>query len=119
MNFAVTMIPCSDDVCHITDESLVPFTGIEEDYLGNSASMNLPALVQAELFEKAGDIYRSLGQPDKAMQYYRKAGAYQRAVDLARVSFPSDVVRLEAEWADYLVKNHQLDSAIHHYIEAG
>ncbi|VEL41270.1 unnamed protein product [Protopolystoma xenopodis] len=36
------MIPCSDDVRHITDESLAPFRGIEADYLGNSVSMILP-----------------------------------------------------------------------------
>ncbi|VEL22051.1 unnamed protein product [Protopolystoma xenopodis] len=36
------MIPCSDDVRQMTDESLAPFTGIEGDCFGNSASMNLP-----------------------------------------------------------------------------
>ncbi|VEL40974.1 unnamed protein product [Protopolystoma xenopodis] len=35
------MIPCSDDVLHMTDESLAPLTGIK-DYIGISVSMNLP-----------------------------------------------------------------------------
>ena len=41
------------------------------------------------------------------------------AVELARVSFPSDVVRLEEDWGDYLVSQKQMDAAINHYIEAG
>lgn len=41
------------------------------------------------------------------------------AVDLARYAFPSDVVKLEEEFGDYLVSQKQLDAAINHYIEAG
>ena len=41
------------------------------------------------------------------------------AVELARVAFPSEVVRLEEEWGDHLVSQKQLDAAINHYIEAG
>ena len=42
-----------------------------------------------------------------------------QAVELARISFPADVVRLEEEWGDYLVGQKQLDAAINHFIEAG
>lgn len=41
------------------------------------------------------------------------------AVELARYAFPSEVVKLEEEWGDYLVSQKQLDTAINHYIEAG
>ena len=41
------------------------------------------------------------------------------AVDLARYAFPSDVVKLEEEYGDYLVSQKQLDAAINHFIEAG
>lgn len=41
------------------------------------------------------------------------------AVDLARVAFPVEVVKLEEVWGDYLVQQKQMDAAINHYIEAG
>lgn len=41
------------------------------------------------------------------------------AVDLARVAFPAEVVKLEEAWGDYLVQQKQMDAAINHYIEAG
>ncbi|VEL26611.1 unnamed protein product [Protopolystoma xenopodis] len=36
------MLRCSNNVRHMTDESLVPFIGIEEDYVGSSVRKNLP-----------------------------------------------------------------------------
>lgn len=35
---------------------------------------------------------------------------FRRAVDLARTSFPAEVVKLEKEWADFLVSQKQLDA---------
>lgn len=40
-------------------------------------------------------------------------------MELARVAFPTYVVKLEEEWGDYLVQQRQMDAAINHYIEAG
>jgi intraflagellar transport protein 172 len=45
--------------------------------------------------------------------------AFLLAVDLARYAFPSEVVKLEEQWGDYLSSQKQLDAAINHYIEAG
>ncbi|VEL32724.1 unnamed protein product [Protopolystoma xenopodis] len=42
LEFFVTMTARSDDVRHIMDDSLAPFTEIEENCLGNSVNMNLP-----------------------------------------------------------------------------
>lgn len=44
---------------------------------------------------------------------------YIAAVELSRVAFPREVVKLEEAWGDYLVSQKQLDAAINHYIEAG
>ncbi|KAK7085982.1 hypothetical protein SK128_023173 [Halocaridina rubra] len=77
------------------------------------------ALVKAELFEQAGNLYENVGQPQKALDSYRKGLAYSRAVELARHAFPTEVVSLEEEWGDELVGNKQADAAISHYIEAG
>lgn len=41
------------------------------------------------------------------------------AVELARLVFPAEVVRLEESWGDYLVQQKQMDAAINHFIEAG
>lgn len=40
-------------------------------------------------------------------------------MELARVAFPAEVVRLEESWGDYLVQQKQMDAAINHFIEAG
>lgn len=69
--------------------------------------------------EKAGDLFYRLQQNESALRCYRAGGAFQRALDLARVFFPSDVVRLEEEWGNHLSSHGQLDAAIHHFIEAG
>ena len=77
------------------------------------------ALLKGEFFEQAGELYERVGQDDQALECYRKASAYARAVELARRAFPSEVVALEEEWGDDLVDNKQLDASINHYIEAG
>ena len=40
-------------------------------------------------------------------------------MELARHCAPQEVVRLEAEWGDYLASQKLFDAAINHYIEAG
>lgn len=39
-----------------------------------------------------------------------------KAIELARYSFPEQVVKLEEEWGDMLVQQKQMDPAINHYI---
>lgn len=64
-------------------------------------------------------MYERVQQPQKALESYRNGHAYRQAVELARQSFPNEVVLLEEEWGDYLASQHQYDTAISHYIEAG
>lgn len=77
------------------------------------------ALLNGEFYEQAGELYEKVDQEDQALECYRKANAFGRAVELARRSFPSEVVSLEEEWGDYLAESKQMDAAINHYIEAG
>lgn len=77
------------------------------------------ALESGGMFEKAGDFYEKLQMPQKALEAYRKGHAYRRAVELARVHMPAEVVSLEEEWGDHLTNQCQLDNAFNHYIEAG
>lgn len=56
---------------------------------------------------------------DLLLQFTSSLLSYYVAVELSRVAFPREVVKLEEAWGDYLVSQKQLDAAINHYIEAG
>ncbi|KAI8902928.1 hypothetical protein BC833DRAFT_571194 [Globomyces pollinis-pini] len=76
-------------------------------------------LYKTGLFEKAGELYERLGSNERALDSYKKGKAFRAAVDLCRVVYPSEVVKLEEQWGDHLVAQKQTDGAINHYIEAG
>uniref|UniRef100_A0A8C2A4T1 Intraflagellar transport 172 n=1 Tax=Cyprinus carpio TaxID=7962 RepID=A0A8C2A4T1_CYPCA len=76
-------------------------------------------LIKGEFYERAGDLFERTRNNQKALECYRKGNAFKKAVDLARVAFPAEVVKLEEVWGDYLVQQKQMDAAINHYIEAG
>ncbi|KAM9155379.1 intraflagellar transport protein 172 homolog isoform 2-T2 [Pangshura tecta] len=76
------------------------------------------ALIKGELYEQAGDLFETIRNPQKALECYRKGCAFLKAVELARVAFPAEVLKLEEAWGDHLVQQKQLDAAINHYIEA-
>uniref|UniRef100_A0A2K5EYN7 Intraflagellar transport protein 172 homolog n=1 Tax=Aotus nancymaae TaxID=37293 RepID=A0A2K5EYN7_AOTNA len=76
------------------------------------------ALIKGELYERAGDLFEKIHNPQQALECYRKGNAFMKAVELARLAFPVEVVKLEEAWGDHLVQQKQLDAAINHYIEA-
>uniref|UniRef100_A0A2K5SHV9 IFT80/172/WDR35 TPR domain-containing protein n=1 Tax=Cebus imitator TaxID=2715852 RepID=A0A2K5SHV9_CEBIM len=76
------------------------------------------ALIKGELYERAGDLFEKIHNPQQALECYRKGNAFMKAVELARLAFPGEVVKLEEAWGDHLVQQKQLDAAINHYIEA-
>lgn len=92
-----------------------------EELMSNSelVSRIAAALIKAELHERAGELFEKIKDYQRAMECYKKGKDFRRAVDLARYAFPSDVVKLEEQFGDYLVSQKQLDAAINHYIEAG
>lgn len=53
------------------------------------------ALYKGGIFEKAGELYERLGSNDRALDSYKKGKAFRPAVDLCRVLYPSEVVKLE------------------------
>ncbi|XP_024146740.1 intraflagellar transport protein 172 homolog [Oryzias melastigma] len=77
------------------------------------------SLIKGEFYERVGDLYEKSGNKLRALEWYRKGGAYTKAVELARGAFPAEVVKLEEAWGDYLVQQKQMDAAINHFIEAG
>lgn len=68
---------------------------------------------------QAGDLFERDRSYQQAMEAYKKGQAFRRAVELARVTFPTEVVGLEEMWGDYLCTQRQYDAAITHYVEAG
>ncbi|XP_078195076.1 intraflagellar transport protein 172 homolog isoform X3 [Callithrix jacchus] len=67
---------------------------------------------------KAGDLFEKIHNPQQALECYRKGNAFMKAVELARLAFPVELVKLEEAWGDHLVQQKQLDAATNHYIEA-
>uniref|UniRef100_A0A2K6MV73 Intraflagellar transport protein 172 homolog n=1 Tax=Rhinopithecus bieti TaxID=61621 RepID=A0A2K6MV73_RHIBE len=94
----------------LTREELLANTELVEDITA--------ALIKGELYERAGDLFEKIHNPQKALECYRKGNAFMKAVELARLAFPVEVVKLEEAWGDHLVQQKQLDAAINHYIEA-
>nr|CAD7197554.1 unnamed protein product [Timema douglasi] len=110
------LVGCTE-VFFITGFPLAPHKDLlnNDDIVAKVAS----ALLQAELYEQAGELYEKVNRTEKAFECYRKARAFPKAIELARYITPSDVVNLEEEWGDHLVSSKQLDAAINHFIEAG
>uniref|UniRef100_A0A665WJI3 Intraflagellar transport 172 n=1 Tax=Echeneis naucrates TaxID=173247 RepID=A0A665WJI3_ECHNA len=77
------------------------------------------SLIKGEFYERAGDLYEKIRNHQRALECYCKGGAFRKAVELARLTFPAEVVKLEEAWGDYLVQQKQMDTAINHFIEAG
>ncbi|KAM9496806.1 intraflagellar transport protein 172 homolog [Clarias gariepinus] len=77
------------------------------------------ALIKEEFYERAGDLFRRISNNQRALDSYCKGNAFKKAVELARVAFPSEVVKLEEAWGDYLIQQKRMDAAVNHYIEAG
>ncbi len=76
-------------------------------------------LIQADLYENAGELFEKISDERKALECYKAGKVYQKAVELARHCSPGEVKELEGEWGDYLAAQKLYDGAINHYIEAG
>ncbi|XP_053736543.1 intraflagellar transport protein 172 homolog [Synchiropus splendidus] len=86
---------------------------------GDTVGRIVASLIKGEFYERAGDLCESIHNNQRALECYRRGGAFRKAVDLARQAFPAEVVKLEEAWGDYLVQQRQMDAAINHFIEAG
>ncbi|XP_065171784.1 intraflagellar transport protein 172 homolog [Atheta coriaria] len=113
---ALTMYDKSNKLSRITN-LLLNHDDLMEDH--TLVTNILKKLIKQELFEQAAEIYVKQNKTEQAMECYRKGKIWNKAVDMARVIDPEQVVLLEEEWGDHLVESKQTDAAISHYIEAG
>ncbi|KAK2092284.1 hypothetical protein P7K49_028812 [Saguinus oedipus] len=70
------------------------------------------ALIKGELYERSSGPF-SHPEESQGTEHFLTA-----AVELTRLAFPVEVVKLEEAWGNHLVQQKQLDAAINHYIEA-
>lgn len=77
------------------------------------------ALLAGDFMEEAGELFEVIGQKSRALECYRRGHLFEKAVKMAKISHPNEVVQLEEDWGDYLTSCRQLDAAANHYIEAG
>ncbi|EPT27822.1 intraflagellar transport protein 172, putative [Toxoplasma gondii ME49] len=77
------------------------------------------ALSACKLHERAGDIFRRLGDTEKAVAAYRKGASFKKAVELSREFRPAAVAEIEEEWGDWLLERHEPEAATLHFVEAG
>ncbi|OTF75067.1 Wimple/ift172-like protein, partial [Euroglyphus maynei] len=79
-------------------------------------------LERAEAYEEAGDLYQLpiIDNKQNALRSFTKAKAFSKAINLARVQFPDEVVTLESQYGEYLMNEMDDPSnAVNHFIEAG
>uniref|UniRef100_A0A1A8U1D0 Intraflagellar transport protein 172 homolog n=1 Tax=Nothobranchius furzeri TaxID=105023 RepID=A0A1A8U1D0_NOTFU len=76
------------------------------------------SLIERQFYERAGDLYETTKNYQRALECHRKGGAFRKAVELARIVCPGELRKLEESWGDYLVQQKQMDAAINHFIEA-
>ncbi|CAB1342961.1 unnamed protein product [Coregonus sp. 'balchen'] len=112
------------------DEKAGEFKEGEEDFKG-AINLYLKACLPAKAARLAMsreelvsniDIINRIAAALTKGEFYERVGvmtAANVAVELARVAFPADVVKLEEAWGDYLVQQKQMDAAINHYIKTG
>ncbi|KAE9551982.1 hypothetical protein FO519_004806 [Halicephalobus sp. NKZ332] len=77
------------------------------------------ALIQNEIYDKAGELFEASKQFQKALDSYRKGKNFGKSIQVARFSFPEEVVVLEEEWGDDLYQNGKFEAAISHFLESG
>ena len=76
-------------------------------------------LNQVGIYEKSGELLEIIGHHQRALDAYRQAKCFAKAVEVAKKNKLKNIERLEEEWGEYLSEQKNYESAIIHFIEAG
>lgn len=76
-------------------------------------------LLESDFYPELAEFLAAIGRKKEALEYFKKAKQFDRAVQLAKENFPQMVVDLEEEWGNCAFAARQFDEACHHYIESG
>ena len=71
------------------------------------------------IHEKEGELLETMGHHQRALEAYKHASSYAKAVEIAKKHLPKLTEKIEEEWGDYLYDQKNYENAIIHYIEAG
>ena len=76
-------------------------------------------LNQVGIYEKSGELLEIIGHHQRALDAYRQAKCFSKAVEVAKRNKIKNIEKLEEEWGEYLSEQKNYESAIIHFIEAG
>ena len=76
-------------------------------------------LNQVGIYEKSGELLEIIGHHQRALDAYRQAKCFAKAVEVAKRNKIKNIEKLEEEWGEYLSEQKNYESAIIHFIEAG
>ena len=76
-------------------------------------------LNQVGIYEKSGELLEIMGHHTRALDSYRQAKCFAKAVEVARKNKMKNIEKLEEEWGEYLYEQKSYENAIIHFIEAG
>ena len=76
-------------------------------------------LNQLGIYEKSGELLEIIGHHQRALDAYRQAKCFAKAVEVAKKNKIKNIEKLEEEWGEYLSEQKNYESAIIHFMEAG
>ena len=76
-------------------------------------------LNQVGIYEKSGELLEIIGHHQRALDAYRQAKCFAKAVEVAKKNKIKNIEKLEEEWGEYLSEQKNYESAIIHFMEAG
>ena len=91
----------------------------ESNFDKNLLEKIIKKLTDLNLYEKLGDIYEKIGQHKNAINAFRKAKSFSKAIALAKKNNLNCIKKLEEEWGILFFNEKDYENSITHFIEAG
>ena len=91
----------------------------ESNYDKNLLEKIIKELNDLNHYEKLGELYEKIGQHENAIDAYKKAKSFPKAIELAKKNNLNCVKKIEEELANLFLDEKDYENAIIHFIEAG